>query len=110
MAKRPILFAVALILIILAPVLCGCATRPPEVRVRVVENKIPVPVPVKIPDGLKTPFALGELPIFIPPSAPGARVALDEEGAARMRILLRDLVERVNVWETWAASQAGSTD
>jgi len=92
------------ILLILAVVTTACVSTPePLVVTETVEVKVPVYQVREAPEWLAKPYQPGALPVFIAPTAPGATVGLDAEGARLLRELIRNLHERDKAWREWAA-------
>lgn len=87
----------------------GCAGKlPPETiivkvpEIQVVE--VPVPVKVEPPAELLEPLGV-VLPEFIQPTDPEASSALTPEGERLLRILLEQLLTRIEAWEAWASGE-----
>lgn len=91
--------------VVLAAALLAACTTPEPVRVvetvevpRVVYEQCEAP-----PDWLSAPYRPDRLPEFIAPIGDGAAVALTDEGAERLRALLRELTGRLDAWRAWSA-------
>ena len=92
--------------VLLALVATGCTStkyvdRPLEVRV-------PVPIQRKAPQWLSDRYTPEYLPVFIAPSDPSARAALDEQDLNYLKAILRTLKARDEAWRAWAAPSKDS--
>lgn len=83
-----------------AAMLCACANDDIPVRpISTVEVGIPILENCQAPAALaRTPIAA---PVFISPTNPAARMALDEPNSLLLRKLLVDRETRLNAWEKW---------
>ncbi|MNQ55095.1 hypothetical protein D3C85_691780 [compost metagenome] len=90
--------------VVLALLLTGCA-KDPLVRTVQVPYEVKVPVVVKAtpPGELSRPYVPTELPVFVEPSHPSAKVALSETDLSRLKTILRTLTTRDEAWRQWAA-------
>lgn len=92
--------------IIMMMVLGGCAhDRAPEPMVEVREVRVPVPVRATPPAELLAPLDPPP-PTFVAPSDPRASSALTPEGERALKLLVFDLVSRLDAWRAWAAAPA----
>ena len=81
--------------------LAGCASAP-EIVVKTVEIKVPVPVRVEAPAELLAPYRPTKLPVFVQPAAPAASSALTADGEKALRAIIEDLTARDAAWRAWA--------
>lgn len=101
----------------LALLLAGCAAAPKETAC-FVPDPVKVPYEVKVPTyiqrtppgELSRPYVPLDLPVFISPTDPNAKVGLDKDGIDRLKIILRTIKTRDDAWRAWAipAAKAGS--
>ena len=88
----------ALVPLILA--LTACASTP-QTEVVTEQVKVPVPTMPDLPERLAEPYAVPELPEFMPPETAGAVVALDQPGVEALQDLIDSLDSRRRAWRTW---------
>ena len=93
-----------LILAALIFFLAGCVREVPIVRTETVHVDVPIEVRPEIPPLLLAPWTM-ELPQFVDPEHPQATVALTQEGAVSLRILLIHLYARDSQWRAWATAE-----
>lgn len=92
------------VLLLLALLLAGCATKPAQQVTKFVEVPTPVYVKAKAPGELMRKYIPTHVPQFVAPSDPGAVVALTAEELDNLKVFLRTLITRDAAWREWAAS------
>jgi hypothetical protein len=97
------------LLLLAVTLLAGCAKPAPEV----VYQQVKVPYEVKVPTYIKRtpprelvrPYKPTEMPKFIDPADPSAKVALDEANWQRLQVILRTLMQRDKSWRSWVSDE-----
>lgn len=84
-------------------VLVGCNSNPSRdaiCEVQIVEVKVPVLVAMKAPPELMAPLVFEDgLPAWLEPSDHSASSALSDDGEKRLRLMLLDLLLRLDAWQ-----------
>lgn len=83
--------------------LTACAKKPVETVIRIkepIEVLRPVPVKAEAPAELLERLS-PTIPEFVPPTDPGARAALTEDGIRALLAMITEMLTRIRAWETF---------
>lgn len=102
--RAQLIYCIGLLVLCLA-FLSGCSDgKEPLNPLQAVDVAVPVPMRAQPPKELMQPV-LATTPRFINPKDTSATSALNPEGEQALRVMIAQLVTRINAWQAWATSE-----